>query len=145
MTWSCPETCYGPSSEEHEAGSGGPAPPAAHSPAGAQATHQRLHDGMVGGVHVGVQREGTLPLAVVGGIAFGRYDPVLRERAEDQAGRGFRTTWNVGAAGSCPLGRNIPPVGRTPKLPEVKGTAHLLLGSWGSYRGNLSWSQQTAE
>lgn len=40
-------------------------------------THQCLHNGMVGGVHVGVQREGTLPLTVVGGIAFWRNDPVL--------------------------------------------------------------------
>lgn len=41
-------------------------------------THQRLHDGVVGGVHVGVQREGALALAVVGGVAFRGDDPVLR-------------------------------------------------------------------
>lgn len=49
-------------------------------------THQRLHDGMVGGVHVRVEWEGALPLAVVGGIAFGRDDPVLRERGEAVGG-----------------------------------------------------------
>jgi hypothetical protein len=32
---------------------------------------------MVGGVHVGVQREGTLPLAVVGSVALRCNDPVL--------------------------------------------------------------------
>lgn len=38
---------------------------------------------MVGGVHVGVQREGALPLTVVGCIAFRCDDPVLpREGSE---------------------------------------------------------------
>lgn len=32
---------------------------------------------MVGGVHVGVQREGTLSLTVVGRVAFRGDDPVL--------------------------------------------------------------------
>lgn len=46
-------------------------------------THQCLDDGMVGGIHVGVQREGTLPLTVVGCIAFRCDDPVLpREGSE---------------------------------------------------------------
>ena len=38
-------------------------------------------------------------------------------------------------AGSHPPGRNPPPAGQVPKLPEVKGIAHLLLGGWGSCRG----------
>lgn len=41
-------------------------------------THQGLHDGVVGGVHVGVQREGALALAVVRRVALRSDDPVLR-------------------------------------------------------------------
>lgn len=39
---------------------------------------QSLDDSVIGGVHVGVEREAALACTVVGGVAFGRYDPVLR-------------------------------------------------------------------
>lgn len=73
-------------------------------------THEGLHDGVVGGVHVGVQREGALALAVVRRVALRSDDPVLRAEMEgtfqtmsDKTGRrqdalvtrprrGFRTT-----------------------------------------------------
>ena len=38
---------------------------------------QGLHYGVVGGVHVSVQGEGALSMAVVGGVAVRRDDPVL--------------------------------------------------------------------
>lgn len=44
---------------------------------------QCLHDGVVGSIHVGVQREGTFPLTVVRGIAFGRDDPVLPSQVSE--------------------------------------------------------------
>ena len=40
---------------------------------------QRLHDGVVGGVHLGVQRERALAVAVECRVALRRYDPVLRQ------------------------------------------------------------------
>ena len=46
--------------------------------AGAHEVHEGLHDGVVGGVHVGAQGEGALAGAVVGLVAFGGDDPVLR-------------------------------------------------------------------
>ena len=39
--------------------------------------HQRLDDGVIAGVHVSVQRERTLAVAVEGRIAVRCYDPVL--------------------------------------------------------------------
>jgi hypothetical protein len=39
---------------------------------------QSLDDSVIGGVHVGVEREAALACTVIGGVAFGRYDPVLR-------------------------------------------------------------------
>lgn len=39
--------------------------------------HQRLYDGMVGGIHVSIQGEGTLSIAVVGSVAFRGDNPVL--------------------------------------------------------------------
>lgn len=41
-------------------------------------THKCLHDGVVRSVHVGVQWEGALSLAVICCIAFWSNDPVLR-------------------------------------------------------------------
>lgn len=41
-------------------------------------THEGLHDGVVGGVHVGVERESALALAVVRRVALRSDDPVLR-------------------------------------------------------------------
>ena len=38
---------------------------------------QGLHNGVVGGVHVSVQREGTFSMAVVSGVAVRSNDPVL--------------------------------------------------------------------
>lgn len=40
---------------------------------------------MVGGVHVGVQREGALSLTVVGSIAFRCNDPVLPREGSEAA------------------------------------------------------------
>lgn len=47
-------------------------------------THKGLHNGMVCGVHVGVQREGTLSLAIVRCISLRSDDPVLREGRETE-------------------------------------------------------------
>lgn len=44
---------------------------------GVDRVDQRLHDGVVGGVHVSVEGEGALAIAVVGGVALGGNDPVL--------------------------------------------------------------------
>ena len=41
-------------------------------------THQGLHDGVVGSVHVRVERERALSVTVVGGVALGGNDPVLK-------------------------------------------------------------------
>lgn len=82
MAWPWAETCSGPSLAEPRRTAGPAAPP---YPLVCSHTHQRLHDGMVGGVHVGVQGEGALPLAVVGSVALGRDDPVLR--GEEGVGR----------------------------------------------------------
>ena len=46
---------------------------------GVQEVHQRLHDGVVGGVHVSTQRKGALPVAVERGVAIGSNDPVLEK------------------------------------------------------------------
>lgn len=51
-------------------------------PVSAAGTHEGLHDGVVGGVHVGVQREGALALAVVRRVALRSDDPVLRAENE---------------------------------------------------------------
>lgn len=41
--------------------------------------YQRLYDGVVGRVHVGVEGEGALSVAVAGCVAFGSNDPVLKQ------------------------------------------------------------------
>lgn len=51
-----------------------PVPPVA---AGHCGTDQRLQDGMVGGIHTGVQWKSTLPLTVIGRVALRGDDPVL--------------------------------------------------------------------
>lgn len=43
---------------------------------GVHQVHQRLHNGVVGGIHVGIERESALPVAVVGRITLGCDDPV---------------------------------------------------------------------
>lgn len=43
--------------------------------------YQRLHDGVIGGVHVGVEGEGAFSVAVVSGVTLWRYDPVLVGKA----------------------------------------------------------------
>lgn len=43
---------------------------------GLHQVHQGLQDGMVGGIHAGVQWEGTLPLTVIGRVALRCNDPV---------------------------------------------------------------------
>lgn len=53
----------------------GPLPPCSPGPA---YTHQGLHNGMVGGVHVRIERESALPVAVVGRVTLGCDDPILR-------------------------------------------------------------------
>lgn len=66
-------------------------------------THKGLHNGMVCGVHVGVQREGTLSLAIVRCISFWSNDPVLRvgrETARDDLG------WRTGKIVQCAENRN---------------------------------------
>lgn len=62
-------------------------------------THQCLHDGVVGSIHVGVQREGTFPLTVVRGIAFGRDDPVLQGKRRALGSAAPRTTATRGHRG----------------------------------------------
>lgn len=47
-------------------------------------THKGLHNGMVCGIHVGVQREGAFSLAIVRRISFWSYDPVLRPGRETE-------------------------------------------------------------
>jgi hypothetical protein len=42
-----------------------------------------LDDGVVGGVHVRVEGEGALAVAVEGGIAVRSYDPVLPAQVPD--------------------------------------------------------------
>lgn len=42
-------------------------------------THKGLHNGVVCGVHEGVQREGTLSLAIVRCVSFWSDDPVLKK------------------------------------------------------------------
>lgn len=44
-------------------------------------TYQRLHDGVIGGVHVGVEGEGAFSVAVVSCVTLWRYDPVLVGKA----------------------------------------------------------------
>ena len=63
-----------------------------------------------------------------------------RERSESVRGRG-QNTLRVATAGSRPPGQKPPPVGQILKLLEVKGIAHLLLGSWGSCRGRRNRRQ----
>lgn len=48
-----------------------------------QSTHQGLYDGVVGGIHVCIEWEGTLSVTVVGSIAFGCNDPVLVIRQKE--------------------------------------------------------------
>lgn len=40
-------------------------------------SYQCLYDGVVGGVHVGVEGEGAFSITVVGCVAFGSNNPVL--------------------------------------------------------------------
>lgn len=44
-------------------------------------TYQRLHDGVIGGVHVGVEGEGAFTITVVGCVALWSDDPVLVRKA----------------------------------------------------------------
>lgn len=44
-------------------------------------TYQRLHDGVIGGVHVGVEGEGTFSVTVVSCVTLWCYDPVLVGKA----------------------------------------------------------------
>lgn len=44
---------------------------------GIHKVNQGLYNGVVGGIHVCVEWEGTLSITVVGSIAFGCNDPVL--------------------------------------------------------------------
>lgn len=58
-------------------------------------THKGLHNGMVCGVHVGVQREGTLPLAIVRCISLWSDDPVLRVGRETERNLGLESWYSV--------------------------------------------------
>lgn len=54
-----------------------------HPPAGqvqAPNTHQSLHDGVIGGVHVGVERESAFAVAVKRSVAFRCDDPILNQK-----------------------------------------------------------------
>lgn len=44
-------------------------------------TYQRLHDGVIGGVHIGVKGEGAFAVTVVRGVTLWRDDPVLTSKA----------------------------------------------------------------
>lgn len=61
-------------------------------------THQGLHDGVVGGVHVGVEREGALALAVVRRVALRSDDPVLRAEKRALKQEEVGTRWGGGVA-----------------------------------------------
>ena len=52
--------------------------------------HERLHDGVVGRVHVRVQREGALAGAVEGLVVVGGDDPVLDEKDFDEKSKKLR-------------------------------------------------------
>ena len=43
---------------------------------------QRLHDGVIGGVHLGVQRKRALAVAVESRVAFRRDDPILQHNKQ---------------------------------------------------------------
>ena len=49
--------------------------------------HQGLHDGMVGGVHVRVEREGAFSITVVGSVTLGCNDPVLHSKQKETTER----------------------------------------------------------
>lgn len=51
-------------------------------------THKGLHNGMVCGVHVGVEWKGALSLAIVRRISLRSDDPILRVRMETIVGGG---------------------------------------------------------
>ena len=56
--------------------------------------HQRLDDGVVGGIHVGVEGEGALAVAVERLVAVRRDDPVLPVQvAEAHPQHPFLATW----------------------------------------------------
>lgn len=44
-------------------------------------TYQCLHDGVIGGVHIGVKWEGTFTITVVRCVTLWRNDPVLINKA----------------------------------------------------------------
>lgn len=45
-------------------------------------SYQRLHNGVVGGIHVGIKGEGAFSITVVGCVAVRSNNPVLRETRE---------------------------------------------------------------
>ena len=62
---------------------------------------QRLHEvskclnyGVVGGIHLGVQRERTLAIAVESSVAFRRYDPILQRTLNRFQLKRFRSLMN---------------------------------------------------
>lgn len=64
--------------------------------------HQRLQDGMVGGVHTGVQWESTLPLTVIGRVALGGDDPVQPAKVTE-ADVELMPAANLSAAGTVAI------------------------------------------
>lgn len=48
-------------------------------------TYQGLHDGVVGGIHVSVEWERALPVAVVGCVALWSDDPVLVRKQTERS------------------------------------------------------------
>lgn len=59
---------------------------------------QRLDEGVVGGVHLGVEREHAVALAVVGVISFRGDDPVLPAQVTERHVEVFHPTQSVGPA-----------------------------------------------
>lgn len=48
-------------------------------------TYQRLHDGVIGGVHIGVKGEGAFAVTVVRCVTFWCDDPVLISKATNMS------------------------------------------------------------
>lgn len=61
-------------------------------------THKGLHNGMVCGVHVGVEWKGALSLAIVRRVSLRSDDPILRGRMESVIGAGGQKTETRGGS-----------------------------------------------
>ena len=85
---------------------------------GVHRVHQCLHDGVVGGVQVIRQREGTLPVAVKRLVARGRHNPVVPAHVAEVHVQ--RVPAAVPVALAAPLlGAALGPAGQRVALPVV--------------------------